>query len=686
MAKKLYLTFLWHMHQPYYKDNLENKTLMPWVFLHAIKDYYDMPWLVSKFNIKVTFNLVPSLISGLESYAKNLDNDILLEVLKKDNIPEILDEKLLNRYLFLSNEKNMIKPLKRYHQLHQKFLLNNSIADWEFNEIIDSKVLFLLSWCGNYLRESSDIVKSLLNKEQYFTVMEKNLLIKELINFIPTILDFYKTLLANGQIALSTTPFYHPILPLLINFNSAIEAKNNVTLPNFILNQAPYSSLHTKFAIKYFQKIFGKKPKGFWPSEGGISQKTADLLCANGVQWCASDEDILFKTLNSKDRGALYKNYKLQTRYGLMDIRFRDRGLSDAIGFNYSNKKTEIAVDDFINRLKKIYTSNNFSPLVNIILDGENAWEFYPNNAKDFFIELYSQLEKLDFVQTITMDEVSEIQTMEHEYLPQIQAGSWINSNFDVWIGNKEKNKAWELISITLQSYLQNRAKFDKETTIKIQTEFMIAQSSDWFWWYGNDHYTILADDFDKLFRKHLINIFDLMKLEVPNEILKPIILNKKNNFHIEAMDYIKADLEKDEDYFEWLNCATVDLQKEFSVMDSKKMFISKFNYGYDKDNLYLKFQYDNLIGAKFIFKLDNIMLSTPIPTINSYLNHKEGFFKIFTGKNIRVKIPKALFKDKKRICFSFKLIKNSKIVQFFPIYGDFIIEFEKLKQKNWFI
>ena len=188
MAKKLYLTFLWHMHQPYYKDNLEDKTLMPWVFLHAIKDYYDMPWLVSKFdNIKVTFNLVPSLISGLESYAKKLDNDILLDALKKDTFPSLLDEKLLSRYLFLSNEKNMIKPLNRYHQLHQKFLLNNSIADWEFNEIIDSKVLFLLSWCGNYLRESNSVVKSLLAKGEYFTIMDKNLLIKELINFIPTI-------------------------------------------------------------------------------------------------------------------------------------------------------------------------------------------------------------------------------------------------------------------------------------------------------------------------------------------------------------------------------------------------------------------------------------------------------------------------------------------------------------------
>lgn len=676
------------MHQPYYKDDIENKTLMPWVFLHGIKDYYDMPWLLSRFSkVKATFNLVPSLILQLEFYAKNMANDVLLDAIENNYDPSPQQKILLDKYLFLANEKNMIKPLNRYDELHQKFLLNNSLENFTFNEVVDCKVLFLLSWCGNYLRSSNPLIQTLLNKGQNFSTMEKNMLLKELINFIPNIIIFYKDLAQKKQIALSTTPFYHPILPLLIDFNSAVDAKPDVKLPRITTSLTAYSALHTKSAIKYFQEIFGKKPKGFWPAEGSISPKTADLLCINGVQWMASDEDILFKTLNTRNRSLIYKNYKLQTRYGLIDVRFRDRTLSDAIGFEYSNHNAKFAVRDFVDRLKNIYNSHSFSPLVNIILDGENAWEFYENGAEDFFTILYQALEDEDFIECVTMDEVEDL-PIEHDYIPYISSGSWINGNFDIWIGSSEKNRAWELISLTYQYYLAKKDKLNKEQTLKIQKEFMIAQSSDWFWWYGDDHYTVLADEFDKLFRKHLINIFRLMAEEIPSEVLKPIIWKKNNNFHTKATDYIEVDLEKDGNFFEWVNSAKVDLQKEFSVMDSKKMPITKFNYGYNPDYIYFLFKCDveNLVGSKFIFQFNDLTLSAIIPKIGSYINDDEGFIKIFSAQNIKIGVPRVLFEEIHRIKFSFKLIKDNNIIQFFPIYGDFLIDFEKLKIKHWFV
>jgi len=309
MSKKLYLAFMWHMHQPYYKDDIDNKTFMPWVFLHAIKDYYDMAWYMEKFpKIKATFNLVPSLLYQLNQYVEHRANDILLEAIKRDSEPLENEVSILNKYLFLANEKNMIKPIPRYYELYQKFKKGDSINLFSFSELLDAKVLFLLSWCGNYLRINSKVVKSLLEKGRDFTLKDKNLLIKALFHFISTIVSYYKELEHNKKIAISTTPFYHPIIPLLLDFNSAKEAREDVNLPNIKSNLTPYGSLHTKFAIKYFVDTFGKKPKGFWPSEGSVSQKTAASFCANGIRWIATDEEILFKTLHSHNRENIYKN------------------------------------------------------------------------------------------------------------------------------------------------------------------------------------------------------------------------------------------------------------------------------------------------------------------------------------------------------------------------------------------
>lgn len=522
----VYLNFIWHMHQPYYRDNISGKTKMPWVFLHAIKDYYDMPYMLSlNPSIKATFNLVPSLIEQINHYVEGSANDELLEILLKD-AADINDAELdvLNSYLFISNEKNMIHPFWRYKELNLKFKSSQKgVKIFDKNEIEDAQVLFLLSWCGNYLKENNKTVKNLISQEINYTHVQKLELIHELIEFLPNILKLYKQLFSQGQIEISVSPYYHPILPLLIDINSAKDAQSNVNLPN-IANDSfkEFSEPQITKAVEFFEQTFGTKPNGFWPSEGALSEETIELIAKHGIAWIATDEDVLYKSIKNHTKEKLYKLYRHEKFKTFLF--FRDRHISDLIGFEYSKIAPQIAMLDFTDKMKKIQSYSSGDYLVTIILDGENAWEFYPNNAKDFFNELYKTLqENSSFIQTILPSEAINL-NIERLPLEKIEAGSWIDANFDIWIGKPQKNRAWELLASTKEDYAKKSASLSQKTNQKILDEFAAAFGSDWFWWYNDDHFTTLKPLFDKLFRLHLQNIYTLMGLNIPQIIIHPIV------------------------------------------------------------------------------------------------------------------------------------------------------------------
>lgn len=517
------------MHQPYYGDDVAKKTKMPWVFLHAIKDYYDMPYMLSGFDgIKATFNLVPSLLVQIKSYSDDSANDELLEVIKKD--VELLDKKeieKLQEYLFLSNEENLIKPLWRYNELYVKYLkAHKSLQNFTFEEIVDTEVLFLLSWCGNYLRDNNHLVKSLLVQGANFSHKQKIDLLGELIVFCRKIIPFYKELALKGQIEIATTPFYHPIAPLLLDIQSAKEANEDTVLPNIDCEFRDCLALQVEDAIQYFYDIFGFYPKGFWPAEGSVSLQALELFSQNKISWIGTDEEILYKSLQNQDKNLLYDNYK--------DIRnditlfFRDKLLSDLIGFEYSKQNPKDAVKDFILRLQKINTQKGSDCIVSVILDGENAWEYYKNNGLEFFKTLYSELKNnTNFIKTIVPSEVENLSIAPKD-IQNIATGSWINGNFDIWIGKRQKNKAWELLCQTKKDYFQYSKSLDDTKQLAIKNEFMIALGSDWFWWYDDDHFTIQKRKFDDLFRLHLANIYTIMGMQIPQTIIQPIVFENE--------------------------------------------------------------------------------------------------------------------------------------------------------------
>ncbi len=682
MSKKLSLNFLWHMHQPYYRDDISGEIVMPWVFLHAIKDYYDMPWYLEKFpKIKATFNLVPSLLVQLEAYEDPEVNDKFLKTLRKpiDTLSNNQRDYLVE-YLFFSNEHNMIKPLARYHEL---FLKKENFTD---SELIDLQVLFILSWCGNYLRESKDVVKRALKKGRGYTQEDKIELLNTLSIFIKEIIPYYKKLMDKGHIEISTTPFNHPILPLLFDIQNAKLANPNTKLPKYSGSFRDDGLVQIQSAIEYYEKLFDKAPLGFWPAEGSVSYDFLEVLSQKGIKWACSDQEVLYKSGHFQ-KNDIYKNNILHFKDKSINLFFRDRELSDLIGFSYSGWDEKSAVNDLIQRLKSIHDKNSQKCNVNIILDGENAWEHYADNAKVFFEILYKEIEKCDWIESRVFDEVIEDKKIASNELYELKPGSWINGNFNIWIGHKEKNSAWEMLFQTKADFEKNVKNLDKEIVKKIQNEFLIAQSSDWFWWYGDDHHTDLSSTFDTLFRTHLMNIYTLMDKKIPVNILEPIVqtTGEKSSFIQLATNRITAKLDgKISHFYEWLGCGVAHLSSELSSMSMHDFTVSKVYFGCDKKHCYVALigEFEPLFESGVLELEFSSGLSLKLPISKTLQTHKEGV-KYITDEIMEIEIDKILVQKN---TISFKLFNEGKLLQLIPLYSK--IEFNCLKEirKNWYI
>ncbi len=678
MDKKLSLNFLWHMHQPYYKDDLKEQILMPWVFLHAIKDYYDMLWYLQKYpKIKATFNFVPSLLLQLKEYENPNVNDKFLQTIKKEVASLDKDQKeYLLEYLFLSNKKNMINPLPRYRELFLK--KDKNFSDSQF---LDLEVLFLLSWCGNYLRQNSKVVKTLLNKGSNFTQKDKITLLDSLSKFIKQIIPYYKSLMQQKQIDISTTPFNHPISPLLFDMQNAKLANSQTKLPKYQRSLKDDAILQLDSAIEYYDEVFSNRPKGFWPAEGAISYEFLQELANRDILWVGTDEDILYKS-GHFEKSDIYKNNFLKFKDKKIALFFRDKTLSDLIGFTYSGWDEDSAVNDFIRRLKTIHDNNlDTKCVVSVILDGENAWEHYKDNAIHFFDKLYTKLQECDWIEYRLFDEVLKDQDIASNTLLDIKSGSWINANFDIWVGHKEKNLAWDLIYKTKDDFEKVKNSLDNSTLKKIENEFLIAQSSDWFWWYGDDHHTDLALSFDGLFRAHLINIYTLMDKRVPIELHKAIIDTKtKKSFIKNPSKRVTAIIDgKITNFFEWLGCGVVDLKHELTSMNMQEFLISKIYFGSDSNYCYIALIGD-IKGDKLVIEFEKnkeIELN-----LKNHLQEVEGIMFI-ADEIIELRIDRSMVENDK---IGFKLFKDKTLIQLLPLYTKIEFDYIKNLKKSWFV
>ncbi len=637
MDKGMKVAILWHMHQPRYIDT-EVNIIMPWVFLHAIKDYYDMPHIADVYGANVTFNLTPILIEQLNIYAnKGISKDIFLNLLKKQTSDLTDREKqTVIRYCKSPNYNTMIKPFALYDRLYKK----NNLTD---DDIVSLEVCFLLSWCGHYLRENNEVVKGLLNRSG-FSEEDKAALLNELEAFIPKILPYYKKLLDDGLISITTTPYYHPILPLLVDMRVAKEANSQTILPKNHFSLKEDAALHIEKAKELYLKTFSKEPNGFWPAEGGISKDVVELFYEHGIKYTASDETILRK---SGDLGH-YRAYQ----YNGVKLFFRDTQLSNLIGFDYKYISEDEAVSDFIRRLKEIR-----GEIVFVILDGENPWEYYKNNGWDFLNVFYKKLK--DRFELATFDETS---AMDAIGLSDVKRGSWIFGNFNTWVGNEEKNLAWELLFQARKDCYRHNSFGDN-----LREQFLIAESSDWFWWYGDDHYTQFGREFDKLFRENLIDIYRKANIPPPQSLFRPIAgsMGSENRVQL-PKDAISPTIDgKVTSFFEWIDAGVVD-ERVGGAMSKGQIPVEVLYFGENDDKFFIRLDGNVKNKELFVFINDNKI------EYNGTVNEIAEF-----------EIEKSNLPDE--FDLKIEVFEDGKLLQILPS-TPLAIQINSVYYKNWYI
>ena len=553
---KLYLNLYWHMHQPDYRDIVSNEYVLPWTYLHAIKDYSDMAYhLEMNSKARVTFNFVPILLEQLEDYTvqfkQNHIRDPLLALLVEPDLAAISHQQchLIVNSCFKSHHEKMLSPFPHYQRLLQLYQLIEPISgNDEFHYLsaqykADLLVWYHLAWCGESLRRNNKVVQALMTKGLSFTLEDRKQLFDVIGETISGLIPRYKALMKSKQIEISTTPYYHPILPLLIDFKSTIDAMPYAPLPKY----AKYSggqeraAAHVVAASKYHENLFGQMPRGMWPAEGGVSNAALSLMAEHGVEWAATGQAVLANSLLKSQMGLQDKNEYLYQPYrvtnGKQDILcfFRDDNLSDKIGFEYAKMHTPDAVADFIQTLEKIYQANphDYAKVVSVILDGENAWEYYPYNGYYFLNELYAALANHPTIEMTTFSDIVDLyQSKEYKTkgisapaLSQIAAGSWVYGTFSTWIGSKDKNLAWDLLCCAKKTYddVLMSNSLDANQLKACERQLSICEGSDWFWWFGDYNSSDSVASFDQLYRRNLINLYTLLQQPIPAILHKTI-------------------------------------------------------------------------------------------------------------------------------------------------------------------
>jgi alpha-amylase/alpha-mannosidase (GH57 family) len=608
MSKKpLCVAILWHMHQPDYSNVRSGEIYLPWTRFHAVKDYFDMGALVAETpDMHLTINVVPSLMDQLDEYGAGKARETYQAITLR-NAEELneRDRSFLLRKFFQLPYKHMLDPYPRYRELLErraaaddKGEYRTGLRNYTARDYRDLQVWFNLSWCGEELRRDPEIA-ALFNKGRGFSEDEKRRLIEIQNAHAARILPLYRRLMEGGQVEVSVSPYYHPIIPLLCDNRAAREALHAIPLPRNPFSFPGDAREQIRRARERFRQACGRLPSGMWPPEGSISDATAELAREEGVRWLASDEAVLLNSLQKAGRAGApllptekFSAYRWGTGEEGPCFIFRDHGLSDLIGFTYSRWRAEDAAADFVDKLERIHRElpdDGRYYVVPVILDGENAWEHYPNNGTDFLRLLYRRLTGSGELRTVTISEFLDLEP-HRESLRSLVAGSWIYGNFATWIGHPEKNRGWELLATArslLESFRQEHAAGEQyEAAFR---EMMIAEGSDWFWWYGDDHSTQNATEFDALFRGHLKNVYRFLGQPPPAELDIPIKRGRARTQYRAPVHTISPTVDgKVTNYFEWLAAGFAAPVAGDSMHRSERC-IEKVFFGYDQRRFYLR-------------------------------------------------------------------------------------------------
>ncbi|WP_243369720.1 glycoside hydrolase family 57 protein [Geotalea sp. SG265] len=622
MTDPLYITFLWHMHQPYYKDPLKGEYALPWTYLHAIKDYYDMAAIVDETpGARAVFNLVPSLLDQILDYASgNAVDPFLLLGQKAPADMQEEEKRFLLENFFSANRQRMIEPYKRYFELYclagEGGGVEDRLRQFRDQDILDLQVWFFLAWTGEAARRRFPQFRQLMAKGKNFSPEDKALLFSLQRELVGEIIPLYGKLHGEGKAELSVTPYFHPILPLLCDMKMARVAMPKVNLPAVSFLHPEDAFAQVSQGVARFEEIFGFKPLGMWPSEGSVSDEALGIIAQCGIAWAATDEGVLAHTLQGGiggSREALYQPYRFRQQGGDISLFFRDHALSDLIGFTYSQWSPERAVADFVDRLKDIRHRIHGARVVPVILDGENAWEYYADNGYTFLSRLYRAVAETPGLTPATFSQVLE-RVGERRSIDHIHPGSWINANYGIWVGHPEENLGWDYLakarhaaveaSPEVAALLAGKGDGGSATALAVCRSLYAAEGSDWFWWYGDDHFSPHSDRFDALFRRHLMNVYRLLGLAIPSELYESIKKKGVAGFVREPAALLSPAISGFvTDYFEWLAAGLYDLTKQASAMHAAEALMQSFFYGFDRKYMYFRIDGVQSLGKTLLSK-----------------------------------------------------------------------------------
>jgi alpha-amylase/alpha-mannosidase (GH57 family) len=583
------------MHQPFYKDLTTGEYQLPWTRLHALKDYYGMVKILEEFpKVKQTFNLVPSMIVQIDEYARGEARDAFLRcALKPAEQLTPQEQAFALKYFFQANASRMIYRYPRFGELFDAWRLadyNPERARQNFGAqgMRDLQVLSQLAWFDEEFLEKDEQVRALVGKGRNYTPEDQALIGRKQQEILAHVMPVYQRFAERGQIELSVTPFYHPILPLLCDSNIAAVSHPNVPLPRRF-RYPQDAKRQIEMARSYAKQRLGFMPAGMWPSEGSVSDEALALAADAGVKWMATDNGVLGATLGRiAGVDETYRPYVWRQGGREMRLIFRDHYLSDLIGFVYSRMEPAAAAGHFLDRIRdnaRHVLSQGRDALVPIILDGENAWEHYDLNGRPFLKELYRRISEDSSMSAVTVSEA--LKKIPAQELSRIHPGSWINANFDVWIGAEEDNLAWEYLLDARETYERaasgNPKKGSAERLKMAYEELLIAEGSDWCWWYGPEHHSENRPEFDKLFRDHLANVYRALDLTPPEALSRPIARLAFKVFHEPPTGLIQPTIEGEvSSYFEWLGAGTYRPDERQGSMHGRRSFIRQLMYGSD--------------------------------------------------------------------------------------------------------
>jgi len=608
--KRVQLVVLWHMHQPQYRDPETGAYVLPWTRLHALKDYWGMIEVLRDFpGFHATFNVVPSLGLQLEEYASGKFNEpwFALAFKKAEELTREDKAEILARAFQLNHERLMTR-WPRFVELYEwsrpaggaQALVTFTTRDWR-----DLQLLSQLAWMEESWFEKDEVISRLSAKGKEFTEKDKAALKDKQLELLRLILPAYRDAAKRGQVELSTTPFYHPILPLICDSDIARVANPQTPLPRRAFRHPEDAREQLQLARAYHEKTFGLQPRGLWPSEGSVSDQALSIAAEEGFEWFGTDEGVLGRTLNvgffrdgngipaNSDR--LYQPWRFQFGSKSAVGLFRDHHLSDLIGFVYSRTDGKAAAADLHGRLRHLgenVPGSAPSLTICLFLDGENAWEYYPGNGRAFLREFYQRIQNDQDFRALTASEAIAA-AGDCPKATGIFPASWINANFDVWIGHSEDVAAWELLwdardaySRAVDARKKARPGAPTEAALKNAYESLLAaEGSDWCWWFGPEHSTANDAEFDALYRKHLTSVYLALGQVAPEELAKPIKRKPEHALQLAPSNLLSIKIDgRDSSYFEWLGSGLYSPERRGGSMHGRIFYLHELRYGFEKD------------------------------------------------------------------------------------------------------